>query len=90
MSFTQYNAGIKSFEGWGYKKADPHCLRKVFSILCYCIEHFAFAQYNLRWIVLTDDYIYYIKKSNEEKGKHLYFFDVNTNVEIEENTNKLI
>ena len=86
-SFNPYNKcskGQKPFEGWGYKKADPHCLRKAFSYICYCIEYFAFAQYNLRWVVLTDDHIYYMKNSKEEKGKHLYFFDSNTFVDKQE------
>ena len=89
-SFNQYNTGVKPFEGWGYKKADPHCLRKAFSIICYCIEYFAFAQYNLRWVVLTDDHIYYMKNSDSKKGKNLYFFDRNTSVKIAENNEKQI
>ena len=87
-SFNQLNRGDKPFEGWGYKKADPHCLRKALRFLCYCIEYFAFDQNNLRWIVLTNDYIYYMKKSDSEKGKHLYFFDANTTVKINENNEK--
>ena len=89
-SFNQYNTGVKPFEGWGYKKADPHCLRKAFSIICYCIEYFAFAQYNLRWVVLTDDHIYYMENSDSKKGKNLYFFDRNTSVKIAENNEKQI
>ena len=85
-SFNQYNEGIKPFEGYVYKKADPHCLRKAFSIVCYCIEYFAFAQYNLRWIVVKDDCIYYMDKSNSENGKNVYFFDEETQVNL--NTNE--
>ena len=83
-SFNQNNSGSKPFEGFVYKKADPSCLRQTFSLACYCIEYFAFAQYNLRWVVLTDDHIYYMKNSKEEKGKHLYFFDSNTFVDKQE------
>ena len=74
-SFNQYNSGSKPFEGYCYKKADPQCLRTAFSITCYCIEYFAFAQYNWRWIVVKDDCIYYMDKSNSENGKNVYFFD---------------
>ena len=74
-SFNQYNSGSKPFEGYCYKKADPQCLRTAFSIACKCIEYFAFAQYNLRWIVVKDDCIYYMDKSNSESGKNVYFFD---------------
>ena len=74
-SFNQYNSGSKPFEGYCYKKADPHCLRTAFSIACRCIEYFAFAQYNLRWFVVKEDCIYYMDKSNSDTGKHVYFFD---------------
>ena len=88
-SFNQYNEGIKPFEGYVYKKADPHCLRKAFSIVCYCIEYFAFAQYNLRWIVVKEDCIYYMDKSNSENGKNVYFFDEDTRVTININESEI-
>jgi len=56
-SFSQYNDGIKPFEGWGEKKADPHCMRKAFGYICKCLECCIFKQYNQRWIVLKDDMI---------------------------------
>ena len=74
-SFNQYNSGTKPFEGFCYKKADPKCIRTAFSIACKCIEYFAFSQYNLRWIVVKEDCIYYMNKSNAETGKNVYFFD---------------
>ena len=37
-SFSQYNNGVKPYEGWAYKKADPHCMRKVFGYICFCLE----------------------------------------------------
>ena len=74
-SFNQYNSGSKPFEGYCYKKADPQCLRTAFSYACKCIEYFAFSQYNLRWIVVKDDCIYYMDKSNSDCGKNVYFFD---------------
>ena len=74
-SFNQYNSGSKPFEGYVHKKADPQCLRTAFSYACKCIEYFAFSQYNNRWIVVKDDCIYYMDKSNSETGKNVYFFD---------------
>ena len=74
-SFNQYNSGSKPFEGYCYKKADPQCLRTAFSYACKCIEYFAFSQYNMRWIVVKDDCIYYMEKSNSEAGRNVYFFD---------------
>ena len=74
-SFNQYNSGTKPFEGYCYKKADPQCLRTMFSYACKCIEYFAFSQYNWRWIVVKEDCIYYMDKSNSETGKNVYFFD---------------
>ena len=79
-SFNQYNEGSKPLEGYVHKKADPQCLRKAFSYVCYCIEYFAFAQYNLRWIVVKDDCIYYMEKSDSENGKNVYFFSADTEV----------
>ena len=74
-SFSQYNGGIKPFEGWGEKKADPHCMRKVFGYVCKCLECCIFKQYNQRWIVLKDDMITYSDLSVSPGGKHVYFFD---------------
>ena len=74
-SFSQYNGGVKPFEGWGEKKADPHCMRKVFSYVCKCLECCIFKQYNKRWIVLKDDMITYSDLSASSGGKHAYFFD---------------
>ena len=82
-SFNQYNSGYKPFEGKCYKKADPKCIRTVFSIACKCIEYFAFSQYNLRWMVVKDDCIYYMNKSNSESGKNVYFFDKDLKVKKE-------
>ena len=79
-SFNQYNSGSKPFEGYCYKKADPQCLRTAFSYVCKCIEYFAFAQYNWRWIVVKEDCIYYMDKSDSESGKNVYFFDADLKV----------
>ena len=82
-SFNQYNSGSKPFEGYIYKKADPQCLRTVFSYACKCIEYFAFSQYNLRWIVVKDDCLYYMDKSNSDSGKNVYFFDKDLDIKTE-------
>ena len=82
-SFNQYNSGNKPFEGLCYKKADPKCIRTIFSIACKCIEYFAFSQYNQRWIVVKDDCIYYMNKSNSQVGKNVYFFDRDLKVKKE-------
>ena len=74
-SFSQYNKGVKPFEGWGLKKADPHCFRKVFGYICICLECCIFKKYNERWIVLKDDMITYSDLSVSSRGKHVYFFD---------------
>ena len=74
-SFSQYNGGVKPFEGWAEKKADPHCMRKVFGYICKCLECCIFKQYNQRWVVLKDDMITYSDLSVSPGGKHAYFFD---------------
>ena len=74
-SFSQYNGGVKPFEGWVEKKADPHCMRKVFGYVCKCLECCIFKQYNQRWFVLKDDMITYSDLSVSPGGKHAYFFD---------------
>ena len=74
-SFNQNNSGSKPFEGFVYKKADPTCLRQAFSLACYCIEYFAFAQYNLRYFIVKDDLLYYKEQIDSADGKNTYFFD---------------
>ena len=74
-SFSQLNNGVKPYEGWVLKRADPHCMRKVFGYICFCLECCIFKKYNQRWIVLKDDMITYSDLSNSPGGKHAYFFD---------------
>ena len=74
-SFNQLNNGKKPFEGYAYKRADPHCLRRFFGYACKCLECFIFKQYNRRWFILKDDSISYSDKSNSQGGKTVYFFD---------------
>ena len=74
-SFSQLNNGIKPYEGWAMKKADPHCMRRAFGYICFCLECCIFKKFNERWIVLKDDMISYSNLSNSPGGKHVYFFD---------------
>ena len=74
-SFSQLNNGIKPYEGWAMKKADPHCMRRAFGYICFCLECCIFKKFNERWIVLKDDMITYSNLSNSPGGKHVYFFD---------------
>ena len=83
ISFSENNGGSKPFEGYCYKKAEPHCCRTVFSYACKCIEYFVFAQFNLRWIVVREDSIFYMDKSNSKIGKKVYFYDKYLKVEKE-------
>jgi len=74
-SFRQYNNGVKPYEGWAMKKADPKCIRKAFGYVCFCLECCIFKNFNERWIVLKDDMITYSNLPNSPGGKHVYFFD---------------
>ena len=79
-SFSQYNNGIKPFEGYAYKKADPRYLRYVMKLLFSKIEHAFFKQRNRRWIVLKDDMICYMNDPNKMIGKNVYWFDENIEI----------
>ena len=84
------NNGIKPFEGYAYKKADPRYLRYVIKILFSKIEHAFFKQRNRRWIVLKDDMICYMNDPNKMIGKNVYWFDENSEInKIEENKIKI-
>ena len=74
-SFRAYNNGVKPYEGWAMKKADPRCIRKAFGYVCFCLECCIFKNFNERWIVLKDDMITYSNLPNSPGGKHVYFFD---------------
>ena len=45
-SFSQLNNGIKPYEGWAMKKADPHCMRRAFGYICFCLECCIFKKFN--------------------------------------------
>ena len=85
-SFIYENNGIKPFEGYAYKKAEPRCWRYVFKILCYPIEYCIFKNWNKRWVVLKDDMICYLNDPNTLIGKNVYWFDENINIRVKDET----
>ena len=79
-SFIYENNGIKPFEGYAYKKAEPRCLRTIFKIFCFPCESCFFKSWNKRWIILKDDMICYLNDPNTLIGKNVYWFDENINI----------
>ena len=79
ISFSNNN-GIKPFEGYAYKKAEPRYLRYVMKVLISPLEHALFKQRNKRWIVLKDDMIFYLNDPNNMIGKNVYWFDENSEI----------
>ena len=76
-SFIYENNGIKPFEGYAYKKAEPRCMRSIFKFFCFPCETFIFKSWNKRWIILKDDMICYLNDPNTLIGKNVYWFDEN-------------
>ena len=74
-SFLKQNAGMKPFEGWVEKKVDMHCYRKFFKLFCGFIDLCAFKRYNIRWIVLNIDNLFYLDDPMVKEGKFVYFFN---------------
>ena len=64
-SFNPYNRGSKPFEGY-----NSYCLVEAKSILGFSYKS---KDFNLKWIVIKDDCIYYMDKSNSETGKNVLF-----------------
>ena len=83
ISFSN-NDGIKPFEGYGFKKAEPRMLRQVMKILISPLEYLIFKQWNKRWLVLKDDMICYLNNPNLLIGKNAYWFDENIEIQREE------
>ena len=79
ISFSNNN-GIKPFEGYAYKKAEPRYLRYVIKTIFSPIEQALFKQRNKRWIVLKDDMICYLNDPNNMIGKNVYWFDENSEI----------
>ena len=71
------NNGIKPFEGYACKKAEPRILRQIFRIFLAPLELAFFNDRNKRWIVLKDDMICYMNDPNKMIGKNAYWFDEN-------------
>ena len=71
------NNGIKPFEGYAYKKAEPRFFRTFIRFFCPPLEGALFKDRNRRWIVLKDDMICYMNDPNKMIGKNAYWFDEN-------------
>ena len=87
ISFSNNN-GIKPFEGYAEKKADPRYLRLVIKKIFSPLENLLFKQRNRRWIVLKDDMICYLNDPNNQVGKNVYWFD--ENIEINKVEDKIL
>ena len=81
-SFIYENNGIKPFEGYAYKKAEPRCWRYIFKIFCFPFESCLFKGWNKRWVILKDDMICYLNDPNTLIGKNVYWFDENINIRV--------
>ena len=74
ISFSD-STGIKPFEGYALKKAEPRIMRSVLKYLLFPIEYLFFNGWNKRWIVLKNDMISYLNSPNTLVGKNVYWFD---------------
>ena len=75
-SFNQYNNGSKPFEGY-----NSYCFFKPKNLLVFsCVKK----DFNIKWIVIKDDCIYYMDKSNSKKGKNVFFFNKDVVIKKEE------
>ena len=75
-SFNQYNYGSKPFEGY-----NSYCFFKPKNILAFS---YLKKDFNLKWIVIKDDCIYYMDKINSKVGKNVLFFDMDLVIKKEE------
>ena len=82
ISFSNNN-GIKPFEGYACKKAEPRILRQIFRIFLAPLELALFNDRNKRWIALKDDMICYMNDPNKMIGKNAYWFDENFEINPE-------
>ena len=74
ISFSDGN-GIKPFEGYALKKAEPRGMRNVLKYIFPPSEYIFFHAWNKRWIVLKNDMICYLNSPNILIGKNVYWFD---------------
>ena len=82
------NSGIKSFEGYALKKAEPRIMRYLLKIFLYPIEYLFFNGWNKRWIVLKNDMISYLNSPDTLVGKNVYWFD--EEIEISTESEKIL
>ena len=75
-SFNQYNNGSKPFEGY-----NSYCFFKPKNLLVFS---YVKKDFNIKWIVIKDDCIYYMDKSNSKKGKNVFFFNKDVVIKKEE------
>ena len=75
-SFNQYNNGSKPFEGY-----NSYCFFKPKNLLVFS---YVKKDFNIKWIVIKDDCIYYMDKSNPKKGKNVFFFNKDVVIKKEE------
>ena len=78
------NDGIKPFEGYAFKKAEPRIVRQILKIIFSPLEYLFFKGRNKRWIILKDDMICYMNDPNKMVGKNVYWFDANIEIYPEE------
>ena len=76
------NNGIKPFEGYAYKKAEPRLFRQFIRFIYAPLEYALFNDRNKRWIVLKDDMICYMNDPNTMVGKNVYWFDENFEINM--------
>ena len=74
------NDGIKPFEGYAFKKAEPRIVRQMLKIIFSPLEYLFFKARNKRWIILKDDMICYMNDPNKMVGKNVYWFDANIEI----------
>ena len=85
-SFIYENNGVKPFEGFAYKKAEPRCMRTIFKIVCLPLECCIFKSWNKRWVVLKEDMICYSNDSSTLVGKNVYWFDEEIDIRAKDDT----
>ena len=73
-SFSYIN-GVKPFEGYALKKAEPRFMRTLLKYVVYPVEFWLFKGWNKRWIVLKEDMISYLNTPTTLTGKNVYWFD---------------
>ena len=90
ISATSFSSvkGIKPFEGYALKKAEPRYMRKVLKYVIYPLEALAFKGWNKRWLILTDDMISYLNSPTTVTGKNVYWFD--EDIEISATEDKIL